>query len=577
MKRRLTTILAADLAGYSRLMAADEEGVIDRLRAVRSEVIEPAVAEAGGRVVKTMGDGFLAEFLSPVEAVRAALAIHGRTEEAEASRPVDARLRFRIGVHLGDVVADGEDILGDAVNVAARLEGLAPVGGLCISRAVRDQVKGRIEAPLRALGPVRVKNLPDPVDAWVAGEDDGVRKGGEEDAPTLAVLPFEEIGAAEDDFFADGVVEEITSALSRAREFSVIARQSAVAFRGRGADIREAGRALGARYVVTGSIRRAERRVRISVQLASAVSGSNIWSERYDDDLDDLFELQDRIASNVAGAISPSVRASEIAAARAVTPADRGAYALFMSAYPHFWAHRREENERAIFLLTEALERNPDEFRARALRSWCHAQQACYIWTDAPLEARAKAVADAEAAALAAGEHAPSLVAIGAAFSMATLDQERARACINKALSLDPNSAWGWLRRGWNQVYLREPEAALESFARAEELSPRDPFLFNVEFGRASAHGLLGDFDAAVACSRKGLMAGPGVTWAYRDLASFYANVGKTEEAEEAMRSLLATNPNVTVRLVIDSVPPSMSRNQPYYLEGLRRAGIPDA
>ncbi len=581
MERRLTTIFAADLVGWSRLSATDEEGAVARLRAARAEVVDPAIAAEGGRIVKTTGDGLLAEFASPVAAVRAALAVQRSMAERETDAAEDRRLQFRIGVNLGDVVIDGDDLLGDGVNVAARLEALAPPGGACVSRAVRDQLRGKIDAPLTALGPLEAKNLPEPIEAWLLGTGriplSDPARAGVDAPPRVVVLPFREIGPPADDFFADGVVEEVTNQLSCVRDFAVIARQSAYSLNGRDPDLRTVGRELGARYAVTGSIRRSGERLRISVQLSDARSGDQIWSARYDELLDDLFDLQDRIASHVAGALSPSIRASEIASARAVPPADRGAYALLMSAYPHFWAHREEENARAIELLDMALARNPDEFRARALRAWSHAQQACYMWTTEPLEARARAAADAEAAALAAGDHAPSLVAIGAAVGMTTMAHEKARALLERAVSLDPNSAWGWLRMGWNHSYLADPAQALACFDKAEDLSPRDPFLFNIHFGRGFAHGLLGDYAAAATLFERGMMAGPGVTWAYRDLASFYANAGRRKEADATTRELLRHYPDLTVQRVMDSMPPAVLARHRHFFDGLRRAGVPES
>jgi adenylate cyclase len=556
-------------------MAVDEEGVISRLHAIWSEVVKPLVRNADGRVVKTMGDGFLAEFRSPVEAVRAALAIQDAMSEKDRDRPEDKRLRFRIGVHVGDVVAVDGDILGDAVNVAARLEAISPVGGLCLSRTARDQVKSRIDIPLKPIGEVKVKNIPDPIETWVLGEAAEHRGLGTSTMPTVVVMPFEELGS-ENEYFSDGVVDEITSALSSVGEISVIARQSAFSFKGRVVDVRTVGRELGARYIVTGAIRRSGARVRISVQLASAITGATLWSQRYDDDLDDLFELQDRIASHVVGAVSPSIRASEIAAARAVAPMERRAYELYMSAFPHFWAHRREENERAIDLLSAAIEQDRSEFRPQALRAWAYAQQATYMWSETPLVSRQNAQQDAEAAVLTAGDHAPSLVAIAAALGMTGLDHERAGQILERALSLDPNSAWGWMRLGWNHVYRKEVEAGLAAFDRAEELSPRDPFLFNLHFGRAYAHGLIGEFDTAIRLARLGLTAGPGVTWAYRDLASFYANAGRQDEADEAVAALMHSYPGLTIKRVVDSMPPATHSRHQVFLEGLRRAGVPE-
>ena len=574
--RKLTTIIAADLVAYSRLVAADEEGVIARLQAVWSEVVRPQVRQNSGRVVKTMGDGFLAEFQSPVEAMRCALSIQKAMGSREPEREEQERLCFRIGVHLGDVVVLGQDIYGDAVNVASRLESIAPAGGICLSRTAREQVKGRVDVPLKSIGKVPVKNLPDPVDAWVFGAGTAVAAPKPEALPAVVVLPFDDIGVA-DEYFADGVVDEITSALSSVSDISVIARQSAFTYKGRVVEIRKVGRDLGARYVVTGAIRRAGSRVRISVQLASALTGANLWAQRYDDNLEDLFDLQDRIASHVAGAISPSIRASEIAAARAVAPLDRRAYELYMSAFPHFWKHRRQENERAIELLTSAMEQGGENIRAQALRAWAYAQQATYMWSETPLLSRQSAQRDAEAAALSADDHAPSLVAIAAALGMTGLEHERAAQMLERALYLDPNSAWGWMRLGWNHIYREEVEAGLAAFDRAEELSPRDPFLFNIQFGRGYAMGLAGEFGKAIHFVKSGLTAGPGVTWAYRDLASFCANAGLQTEADEAVEALMLAYPGLTIKRVIDSMPPATHARHQGFLDGLRRAGVPQA
>jgi adenylate cyclase len=330
------------------------------------------------------------------------------------------------------------------------------------------------------------------------------------------------------------------------------------------------------RYVVTGTIWSAGARVRISVQLASTITGANLWSQRYDDNLQDLFDLQDRIASHVAGAISPSIRASEIAAARAVSPMERRAYELYMSAFPHFWAHRSDENERAITLLSRAMEKDRNDVRAQALRAWAYAQQATYMWSKTPLISRENAQRDAEAAALSAGDHAPSLVAIAAAFGMTSLDHERAGRMLERALSFDQNSAWGWMRLGWNHVYQQDVKAGLAAFDRAEALSPRDPFLFNIHFGRGYAKGLAGEFDEAIQLVKLGLTAGPGVTWAYRDLASFCANAGRWEEAEDALASLMQSYPGLTIQRVIDSMPPATHSQHQGFLEGLQRAGVPE-
>ncbi|MEO0910897.1 MAG: adenylate/guanylate cyclase domain-containing protein, partial [Pseudomonadota bacterium] len=325
MKRKLTVILAADLVGYSRLVSADEEQCIQRLKHVWDEIFDVEIKSTDGRVIKRMGDGLLAEFQSPVSAVRCAIKIQESLSTLVSNLKED-KMEFRIGINLGDVVEDGEDLLGDGVNVASRLEAIAQPGGIYVSKSVHDHLGGKIAADLIYLGPHQLKNIPDPVDVWQVKSSSEIVVPGKsvkaETNPSLAILPFEEIGPAHEDFFADGIVEEITGALSRVREFSVIARQSSYSINRENADVREVGRILGAGYIVTGSVRRSGDRVRISVQLSNTQDGTQIWTERFDDHLDDVFELQDRIANSVAGAISPTVRASEIASAKSKSPDD---------------------------------------------------------------------------------------------------------------------------------------------------------------------------------------------------------------------------------------------------------------
>ncbi len=315
IERRLTTIVAADLAGYSRLMAADEEGVIQRLRDCRAQVIDPAVAGAGGRIVKTMGDGLLIEFSSPVEAVRGALTIQNEMRDRETTRAEDQRLRFRVGVHLGDVITDGDDILGDAVNVAARLETLAPVGGMCISKTVEQQVRGRLDAELTSLGAQMVKNMPEPVDVWrveVEGATIVSAPSEGRGRPSLVILPFDNMSADPDqDFLADGIVEDVTTELSRFRGLFVIARNTAFTYRGAGKDIKTIAKELGVSYVVEGSVRRAGQRLRVTAQLIEAETGSHVWADRFDRTMEDLFDLQDELTAAIVSNVAPEIGAHE--------------------------------------------------------------------------------------------------------------------------------------------------------------------------------------------------------------------------------------------------------------------------
>ena len=394
--------------------------------------------------------------------------------------------------------------------------------------------------------------------------------------PAIAVLPFGEMGATGGDFFADGVVEEVTSALSRARDFDVIARQSAYALGGDAVDHRAAADRLGVDYLVEGSVRRSGDRVRITVHLIAGEDGRTLWSERFDDRLDDLFDLQDRIAAKVAGQLQPNIRTAEIARAGSKPPADLNAYELLLSAYPHFWSHRREGNRKARAFYDAALECDPDYAHARAMKAWCHAQEAAYVWADDPACERALALENVEHAAERTGDHAPTLVAICAALSLTTDDHARARAFIDRALAIDANSAWGWLRSAWLHCLFNEPVLALEQFARAERLSPLDPFLFNVQFGRAAANAALGDLDEAIRLVQTGMNMAPGVSWSYRMLAAYHGMKGDIAAAREAVAAYQRHAPGITLKRLRASMPPSIHLTNMAYFDGLRRAGLPE-
>ncbi|MEO3428144.1 tetratricopeptide repeat protein [Pelagibius sp. CAU 1746] len=394
--------------------------------------------------------------------------------------------------------------------------------------------------------------------------------------PSVVVMPFDDLGGREGDFFADGVVEEITSALSRIKDFFVIARQSAFTYKGRFVDVREVGRDLGVRYAVEGTVRRGGERVRITVQLVETESGRQLWSERYEDNRSELFELQDRIASQVAGAINPSIRASEIERARQTPPEDLQAYDLVLQALPHFWAHRKEDNLKALKLFDRALERDPDYGVALAFKAWCHAQQACYLWTGDPARERAQAVAAAEQAALKVQDHATALAAIGAAYGMTTTDLARAEGFIERSLALDPNNAWGWMRAGWQRLFAKDFKTATANYERALALSPLDPFTFNMHFGLSIAEAEQGHYEKAIRLVEQGLREGPGVTWAYRMLAAYHAQLGNMEKSAEAMNRFLRHYPGVTIEFMRQSLPPSLHDSTPAYWEGMRKAGFPE-
>ena len=395
-------------------------------------------------------------------------------------------------------------------------------------------------------------------------------------APVLAVLAFTDLAGGGTDMFADGVVEEITGALSRVHEFDVIARQSAFALRDERLDVQEAAGRLGADYLVEGTVQRAGERVRISVQLVRGSDGHTLWSERFDDRFDDLFDLQDRITAQVAGQLSPSLRTAEIARAGTRPPADRTAYELVLTALPHFWAHRKEDNARAIELLSAALARDPKYGPALAYKAWALAQQPVYMWSDDPQADHAAAARAINVAAMHVGDHAPSLVAVGAALALSSGDIPASRSAIDRALKLDPNNAWGWMRSGWTRTYEGEHETALVEFQRAEALSPLDPFRFNILLGRAVCHRRQGEFDRSVALIREGMRANPGITWAYRMLVGDLILAGRDDEAREAIATFRRHYPHATLSYLRACWPPAMTAHNHGYHEAFVRAGLPE-
>ncbi|WP_245513484.1 MULTISPECIES: BTAD domain-containing putative transcriptional regulator [unclassified Mesorhizobium] len=395
------------------------------------------------------------------------------------------------------------------------------------------------------------------------------------DQPSVAVMPFDNLGGAEDEYFADGVVEEITAALSRIRNFFVIARQSAFTYKGRFADVREVGRELGVNYVVEGTVRRGGDRLRISVQLVDAETRTQLWSERYEGATEDVFEFQDRIAAQVAGAIHPAIRGAEIELARGKPPTSLRAYDFVMRAYPNIWGRRKDTNDQAIELLKKAIAIDPAYGRAHALLAWCHASNAVFLWAENPESELEKALAAVEAAG-SIGDDPTALTAAGAALSMGG-NQERAAAFIEKALALDPNNAWAWARRGWIAIYKGEAARASEWFQRAMALSPMDPFAFAVRLGMGYALAKSGSLSQAVAIARGVIAAHPDIITSYRYLAAWSAMNGDLVTARWAAQKLMAAQPSFTIER-FRSLP--VFHNTPGWAnqvaEGLKLAGLPE-
>lgn len=550
VERRLAAILAVDVVAYSRMVAVDEAGALATLRAVRKGVIDPLIDRYGGRLVKTMGDGMLVEFPSAVDALRCAMAI--QTEMAASA----GDLKLRIGVNVGDVVIEEGDILGDGVNIAARLEGAAEPGGVAISGAVREHVAGRVDETFHDAGRRELKNIDRPIDVWIWSPRPGLRSPipakvsapALPHKPSIAVLPFDNMsGDQEQDYFADGVVEALTAALSRIRAFFVIARNSAFAYKGKPTNVREIGSELGVAYLLEGSVQRAGGRVRITVQLIETEGGAHIWAEKYDGSLDDIFDLQDRITEQVAGALQPSIRLAEVERARRKRPQDMGAYDYTMRAMPHVWMLERDEATRALELLDEALKIDPDYPVAMALAAWCYAQRSVYNWVEDIDAAKARALALAEKAANLSADDPLILAVLGTVHTFAR-HYGAARVLLERAVALDPNSAWGWSRIGWLETYADRPEQAKAHLEKALRLSPLDPMNFNNYVGLGSAHQVAGEDNAAADMFLRALEERPNALWIHRNLAPALMAAGRMEEAQASFSTLMAAYPGLTVR-----------------------------
>ncbi|ANK72771.1 hypothetical protein FA04_09090 [Ensifer adhaerens] len=584
MDRKLAAILAADVAGFSRLAALDEENTLRALDLCRGRIAE-LVDDHGGRIFGSAGDGLVAEFPSAVQAVRCAVEIQRGLLDAQ-ELPPERHLQFRIGVNLGDIVVSGDDLLGDGVNIAARLQEIAVPSGICISGAVREHLDGKVPFALTSLGERNLKNIPRPILVFRVDWQDEIAVGGgvlngaplagrSKDQPSLVVMPFDNLSGPGDEYFVDGVVEEITAALSRVRDFFVIARQSAFTYKGRFVDVRDVGRELGVTYVVEGTVRRGGDRLRISVQLVDAETRTQSWSDRYEGAIEDIFEFQDRIAAQVAGAIHPAIRDAEIELAKRKPPASLRAYDFVMRAFPNLWGRRRDSNNQAIELLRQAILVDPGYGRAHALLAWCHASSASYLWTDRPEQELDQARSAIEGAG-SISDDPTALTAAGAAMSICG-DQDRAATFIEKALALDPNNAWAWARLGWIAIFTDDPARATERFRRGMTLSPRDPLAFNMKLGMAFSMAMQGALSEAIAIAQDVVNNYPDVTWSYRHLAAWSAMTGDMETARWAAQKLLAAEPGFTIERY-RALPwfQRIPQWQHQMAEALRQAGLPE-
>jgi TolB-like protein/class 3 adenylate cyclase/tetratricopeptide (TPR) repeat protein len=583
-QRRLAAILAADVVGYSRLIGTDEEGTLTRLRALRAELVDPTVVTHRGRIVKTAGDGILIEFASVVDAVRAALDVQRAMAAQNADIPDENRIEFRIGINLGDVVVEADgDLLGDGVNVAARLEAAAEPGGIYLSRSAHDQVKGKVDTEFTDMGERNLKNIAEPVRIYRVGPGHGAPAAAVmpalalPDKPSIAVLPFKNMsGDPEQEYFADGMADEIITALSRFRGLFVVARTSSFTYKGQTADVKQIGRELGVRYILEGSVRKAGRRVRIVGQLVDASNSVHLWADRFEGSIEDIFDLQDRVTASVVGAISPKLEEAEIDRSKHKPTESLDAYDFFMRGMAGYHQWTRQANGEALMMFTRAIEFDPDFASAYAMAARCYTQQKAGGW---PVD-RAHAIAETRRLARRAAElskgDAFALSTAGFALAWVASDVEYGDALIERALLLNPNLAWAWLFSGWAKVWLGEPDVAIERVTRAMRLSPQDPHAMSMQTAAACAHFFSGRYAEAWRWAEMVVQRLPDFGFPICVAAASAALAGKPTEAVEAMGRLRQLMPWLRISNLLELFPIRRSEDLNTFAEGLRKAGLPE-
>ena len=587
VQRRLTAILAADVAGYSRLIGADEEGTLAQLKAFRKTLVDPTIAKHRGRIVKTAGDGMLVEFASAVDAARCAIEVQGGMAGENTEIPQAKRIEFRIGIHLGDIIIDDNDIFGDGVNIAARLESIAVPGGISISRAVHDQVRDRINVCFDDKGEIALKNIARPVQVFaVSGAKESKTTVLPEskpalalpDKPSIAVLPFTNMsGDPEQDYFADGMVDDITTALSHFKALFVIARNSCFTYKGRAVDVKQVGRELGVRYVLEGSVRKAANRVRITGQLVDTATGAHLWAERFDGGLGDIFDLQDQVTESVVGAIAPAVEKAEIERAKRKPTESLDAYALYLRGLASYYQHgSRKANVDALRLFNSAIELDPDFASAYGRAASCYARAKVNGWISDTANEIAEVKRLAQRAVELGKDDAIALAASGFALAHIVRDLGVGAALIDRALVLNSNLAEAWNYGGWVKNWLGEPGLAIERFARAMRLSPVDPLVVRMRSGTAHAHFFLGRYDEAASWAAMALQENPDHQSALRIDAASSAMAGRPEQAHKAVARLRQLNPALRVSNLKDVLGPWRAEDFSRYEEGLRQAGLPE-
>jgi adenylate cyclase len=589
--RRLIAVVHADMVAYSRLIGLDDAGTLERLRSLRTTLIDPAIAQHGGRLVNTGGDSLLIVFDSVDGAVRCAVKLQREIPVHDGQQPPDRAIRFRVGINVGDVIPDGLDVHGDVVNVAARLQAECPPGGICISRAVRDHVQDRLDLVFEELGALDLKNIARPIEAFVVRLDEVATAPGSferslvhdrgdglplPDKPSIAVLAFTNMsGDREQDYFADGIVEDIITGLSRVRWLFVIARNSSFTYRDRAADVKQIAGELGVRYVLEGSVRKAADRVRITCQLIEADTRAHVWADRFDGQLQDVFALQDQVTDSVVRAIAPTLRHAEIARARRKPPENMDAYDLYLRALPNWYAMTRQAIEEAQRLLQRALILEPSYAPALSLQSLLLGYSSAQGWIEPP-GSRHFEILQLARSAIQSDPNDPDVVA-GASHMIAYGggEFEEAASLAERACNLGPNSAFAWGQSGYALFHSGRAKQAVSCFKNAIRLDPVDPTGFSTMGGLTYALICLGEDTEAISVATRAIHQNPNYTFAWRGLAAALALSGRLEEGQMTLQSMLRLEPSFSISALLSRTPSASSAFK-RVIQGLRLLGVPE-
>lgn len=586
--RKLAAILVADIVGFSRLTGADEDIMLARLRSLRSDVIDPTISVHSGRVVKRTGDGALVEFRSVVQAVRCAIEVQDTMAERNAGVPPERRIEFRIGIHLGDVVEESDgDLMGDGVNIAARLEGIAEPGAICISDDAYRQVRSRLDLSVTDMGFQALKNIAEPLKVYalkVGTAGHAISHKAEPspkpvllDKPSIAVLPFANMsGDADQEYFVDGMAEDIITALSKFEQLFVIARNSSFVYKGRSVDITQVGRELGVRYVLEGSVRRSGDRVRITGQLINAESGTHLWADKFDGHLEDVFDLQDLITENVVAVIEPTVRKAEIERARSKHPENMGAYDLFLQALPYLYAVHPENNLKALDFLMRAIDLDPEYAPALAHASWGLVQRITRPWDSYSQDDRELGVSLARRALSVGSDNAQAIVLGGFTLVMLREDYLTGLDAVRRAVDLNPGSGFVSAMAGCALIFGDDAEAGLKLLDHAMLFGPRDPSFFSHQTVAALGNVACERLERAVELALHSIALNSKWDSTYWVLVTAYTLLGRSEDAKIAAKKLLAIHPEASASRYDRILPIRSDTLRKTVISSLKKAGIPD-